>query len=174
MSKDSRRKSGGKTRHVSIENLSAVDNDDDVPNYVPLLRPDQMRPVPIVSVLQNRFLDAVRGEHHRSPPPAAAGNQKLAMPGTRARASSLAVPSVTITDAVDSPASPTSFGGEQYRRFSQFYLGLRRFSNSNTVEFFFSSSRSRRQRLRRQSLEVVWEFSMCVANGVEWRSTADN
>lgn len=88
---------------------------------------------PMASVLPNRFLDALRREHrsmyeHSLNGPAAAANVSSSSSGS---GSGPNVPTVLVTDATDAPAA--EHNGQ--RRFSQFYLGLRRFSNSHTVEF---------------------------------------
>lgn len=95
---------------------------------------------PMASVLPNRFLDALRREHrslhmdeHLVSGLAQTPTEAAAAAASRSRRSSSGanVPTVLVTDATDAPA--VEHNGQ--RRFSQFYLGLRRFSNSHTVEF---------------------------------------
>lgn len=93
---------------------------------------------PMASVLPNRFLDALRLEHRSLYEHSL--NGQASMPGAAANvsgssSSGTSVPIVLVTDATDAPAA--EHNGQ--RRFSQFYLGLRRFSNSHTVEFVWKA-----------------------------------
>lgn len=84
---------------------------------------------PIASALQNRFLGNVRREHRALHQSEQSLNRTTT---TMAGNTSPLLPTVLVTDA-ETPAASSEHNGQ--RRFSQFYAGLRRFSNSHTVEF---------------------------------------
>lgn len=106
----------------------------------------------IGSVLPHPYLDALRRVHGADRP-------RRSSTSTLG-ANTIVMPSVTVTDAAgETPAAAPEHNGQ--RRFSQFYMGLRRFSNSHTVEFWQKHSSVRTHPFFRQlSLRVycllVW------------------
>lgn len=82
-------------------------------------------PSPTPSTFRNKFLESLKADHRI---PRTRHHSDVGLhPGT-------AIPSLIVTGTNGDPLrrSPDPSG---QRRFSQFYLGLRRFSSSNTVQY---------------------------------------